>query len=49
MRDRTIFFSAFTLRDFLAVDYYVARRLYADANLCAVDGHYSDFDIVTNS
>ena len=49
MRDRTIFFSAFTLRDFLAVDYHVARRLYADANLCAVDGHYSDFDVVTNS
>ena len=49
MSDGTIFFAAFTFRDFFAVDDDVARCLDADAHLCSVDGHYRDFHVVTDS
>jgi hypothetical protein len=44
-----LFVSALALRDFLAVDDHVARRLDADAHLSAVDRHDGHFDLVTDA
>jgi hypothetical protein len=49
MSERTIFFAAFTLRDFFAVDDHVARRFDADANLRSIHRHHGDFNVVANS
>jgi hypothetical protein len=49
LRDRTIFFAAFALRNFFAVDHHVTRRFDADADLSTIDGHDGHFDVVANS
>jgi hypothetical protein len=47
--ERMLFFAPLAFGNFFAVDADVDGCLDADANLRAVDGHYGDFDVVTDS
>lgn len=44
-----LFFPALAFGNLFAVDADIDGRLDPDAHLRTIDGHYGDFDIVTNS